>query len=244
MFFESNYVYNVLLSLFLLVLGYFGLPWLSGRWMRIVLKRRCVRQGCIMLTFDDGPGSRLTLQVLDILQEQGCKAIFFLLGRNIKGHENIVRKIAANGHTICSHGFDHLNAWKVWPWKSCSDIRKGWEAINSALETEGQTFAYRPPYGKINTIVQIYLWCKRVPIIYWTHDSKDTGAWRRGQPSVKLMSQQLCKGAVLLMHDFDRVVDDRDTYVLDTVRTAIDVAHINNLNISTLKQADIKHQCD
>jgi peptidoglycan/xylan/chitin deacetylase (PgdA/CDA1 family) len=83
-----------------------------------------------VLTFDDGPGSRLTPAVLDILSDYDAKATFFLLGGNIVGRESIVKRIYDEGHEICSHGYDHINHWKALPGRTLADIEKGWQAIN------------------------------------------------------------------------------------------------------------------
>ncbi len=96
-----------------LILSYFGIPWFYGRWSRLRLCIRAVRQKTLVLTFDDGPGSRLTPVVLDILSDYDVKATFFLLGKNIVGRESIVKRIYDEGHEICSHGYDHINHWKA-----------------------------------------------------------------------------------------------------------------------------------
>ncbi|MEW9670635.1 exo-beta-N-acetylmuramidase NamZ domain-containing protein [Ammoniphilus sp. 3BR4] len=58
------------------------------------------------LTFDDGP-SGLTGQVLDILKEHQVKATFFVIGKNIKGHEQQLKRMNAEGHVVAGHTFSH-----------------------------------------------------------------------------------------------------------------------------------------
>ncbi len=204
----------------------------------MVLRWRCIHRRSILLTLDDGPGNQLTPRILDILAEHGEKAVFFLLGRNIAGNEKIVRRIAAEGHEIGSHGFDHLHAWRVWPWNNIRDIRKGWQAVDRALGTRNKVYHYRPPYGKMNLVTMLYLFCKRIPIIYWTLDSQDTWPWKDGPPSYELLSKKMSKGAVLLVHDFDRSTDGRDQYVLDIIKLSIDVARNCNLKMRTSSQLE------
>jgi peptidoglycan/xylan/chitin deacetylase (PgdA/CDA1 family) len=57
----------------------------------------------IYLTFDDGPSASITPQILDILDEYGVKATFFLHGSRIKGNEAIVQRILRDGHAIGNH---------------------------------------------------------------------------------------------------------------------------------------------
>ncbi|MBA4535321.1 exo-beta-N-acetylmuramidase NamZ domain-containing protein [Brevibacillus halotolerans] len=58
------------------------------------------------LTFDDGP-SNVTVQILDVLKQHNIKATFFVLGRNVKGNEAILRRMLAEGHTIGNHTHSH-----------------------------------------------------------------------------------------------------------------------------------------
>lgn len=88
---------------------YFGYPWIYGRLLRLLLRIRVVKQRVLVLTFDDGPGTKLTPVVLRILDEYNVKATFFLFGRSVAGREYLVRQIAERGHEICSHGYGHLH---------------------------------------------------------------------------------------------------------------------------------------
>ncbi|QGG57910.1 polysaccharide deacetylase [Paenibacillus sp. B01] len=60
----------------------------------------------VYLTFDDGP-SEHTAQVLDILREQGIKATFFMVGRQVKAHPELVQRTREEGHAIGNHSYDH-----------------------------------------------------------------------------------------------------------------------------------------
>lgn len=61
----------------------------------------------IYLTFDDGPGSTVTSNVLDVLKENRVKATFFLIGNQIKGREAVVKRIFAEGNSIGLHSYTH-----------------------------------------------------------------------------------------------------------------------------------------
>ncbi len=60
----------------------------------------------IYLTFDDGPSSNVTPQILDILDANGVKATFFICGYGDDKVE-IVRRVLASGHTLGVHGYTH-----------------------------------------------------------------------------------------------------------------------------------------
>jgi len=222
----------ILVSILILVTAlYYIVPLIYGRWKRYqLLQESCNKRLCV-ITFDDGPGNRLTPQILNLLQKQGVKASFFLLGCNIEGREEIVRQIHEDGHEIGSHGFNHCHAWKVWPWQTIRDIQNGWRAINQVLGVENGTYPYRPPYGKLNLIALLFLWLKQVRIVYWTLESKDAWAWKEGPPFIDLIATQVIQGGVLLLHDFDRSDEERDSYVYAIVELAIKLAHTNNIQI-------------
>jgi peptidoglycan/xylan/chitin deacetylase (PgdA/CDA1 family) len=200
---------------------YWGVPLLWSEVLRARLKRRVTRERKLVLTFDDGPGNRLTPVVLDTLGRSRSRATFFLLGRNIAGREHLVRRIAAEGHEIGAHGYDHLHYWKTGPLRTLRDIRDGWRAIDRALGRQGGVYPFRPPYGKMNLACLVYLLVRRAPIVYWTDDSGDTWpAERRGAQGFAA-SAGACGGAVVLLHDFDRANPAADERVVANVTTRV-----------------------
>ena len=76
----------------------------------LALTSPCAAAGCcktIYLTFDDGPTDSTTPHVLNILREKQVRATFFLIGRQICGREDIVRREADEGHAIGIHSQTH-----------------------------------------------------------------------------------------------------------------------------------------
>ena len=67
----------------------------------------CEDEKIIYLTFDDGPGGKITKDTLDILKSENVKATFFLIGEQIKGQEDLVKRILEEGHSIGLHSMDH-----------------------------------------------------------------------------------------------------------------------------------------
>lgn len=61
----------------------------------------------IYLTFDDGPTYVITNKLLNILSEKGVKATFFIVGKEIEGKEDILKRIYAEGHSIGLHTYSH-----------------------------------------------------------------------------------------------------------------------------------------
>jgi len=215
-----------------LVLGYFFVPWIYGKNARILLKRLTIRANAIVLTFDDGP-SDVTLNVLRILREHKVKGTFFFSGRNIAGREHIVRQVAAEGHEIGSHGFSHLNYWKVSPFRAIADIKLCWAAINTSLYNEYVLCPFRPPYGKLSIVCLLYLFLRKIPIIYWTIDSHDISTFKEfdSQRNTLLLKKE--GGAVILAHDHDPKTEDR---VLSSLRATLVMAENTKMRVLTVAQ--------
>lgn len=62
------------------------------------------------LTFDDGPSSSVTPEILDILKSEGVKATFFVIGKNVEANPDIVKRAYKEGHYIANHSYSHNNS--------------------------------------------------------------------------------------------------------------------------------------
>lgn len=226
---------SIVIGFFGFTFIYVGVPWIYGRLARILLQRRAEEQKALILTFDDGPGSRLTPVILNILAEYKVKATFFLLGINIAGREGIARQIAEQGHEICSHGYDHMDYLKTSPMRTIKDIKQGWQAIDSALGINSTKYAFRPPRGKLNIICLLYLLLCRVPIVYWSVDLGDTWLETIDPARIAHLAQE-AGGAVSLAHDFDRSDDTLDSLILESVRSALAMAQQTGMQVLTCSQ--------
>lgn len=59
------------------------------------------------LTFDDGPSSNITPQVLDVLKEYNVKATFFVIGNMAERYPDIIKRMNKEGHSIGNHSYSH-----------------------------------------------------------------------------------------------------------------------------------------
>jgi peptidoglycan/xylan/chitin deacetylase (PgdA/CDA1 family) len=100
----------------------------------------------VILTFDDGPLPGPTGSVLDTLACQQVKATFFLIGRNAQANPALVRRMAAEGHTVACHSWSH-----PWTIRNLSEaagrdnIDRGFAAIDAALGTGRSAPFFRYP---------------------------------------------------------------------------------------------------
>lgn len=89
----------------------------------------------IALTFDDGPDPNNTERILDILDRHCIKATFFMVGWYAKARPDLVREVAARGHTIATHTWLHHNLRKMSASSAQREIARGFEAVEEALSS-------------------------------------------------------------------------------------------------------------
>ncbi len=101
------------------------------------------------LTFDDGPSPKYTEKILKILKRNGIKATFFLIGSNAEKYPDIVKKIAADGHTIGVHCYNH-DYKKIYKSTKAytSDFAKAQNVIRDITGTAPNIFRF--PGGSVN----------------------------------------------------------------------------------------------
>lgn len=87
----------------------------------------------VVLTFDDGPFPPTTNGVLDTLARECVHATFFLIGRNARAHPSLVRRIAADGHTVAHHTWSHRLLSTIGEASARQEIDRGVSAVEEAL---------------------------------------------------------------------------------------------------------------
>jgi peptidoglycan/xylan/chitin deacetylase (PgdA/CDA1 family) len=152
----------------------------------------------IALTFDDGPNDPHTLRLLEVLARHEVKATFFMIGRFVQQRPEIAREVAAAGHVIGNHTFNHPNLIFCSPARVRTELARCREALNDAVG-EHSTF-FRPPYGgRLPHVLRVARGLGLKPMM-WSVSSKD---WRLA--SAEAIERQVASntrgGDVVLMHD-------------------------------------------
>jgi peptidoglycan/xylan/chitin deacetylase (PgdA/CDA1 family) len=99
----------------------------------------------ITLTFDDGPVPGITDWVLEELAKRDMKAMFFMVGDNVRKHPALAQEVVAAGHQLGNHTYRHLSGWKTSTQAYLTDVT-ACDAILSDTVGETPRF-FRPPYG-------------------------------------------------------------------------------------------------
>lgn len=104
----------------------------------------------IAITFDDGPHQTETEKVLDILDRYHVKGTFFMVGKNVIAHPDVVKSVVARGHEVENHTYDHPVFSKLTQQSQINQIKATSELLK---EISGQpVHFFRKPYSDNNTI--------------------------------------------------------------------------------------------
>ncbi|MBI5543434.1 MAG: polysaccharide deacetylase family protein, partial [Deltaproteobacteria bacterium] len=157
----------------------------------------------VNLTFDDGPHPVNTPRVLDILKQHDVKATFFVTGKGVEAHPELIRKIVAEGHVLGNHTYTHADLSKLTPAQAKVEFDKTQAAIDKALGYHYELTMVRPPYGAGSSVVRAAE--PKKDIVLWQVDSND---WRYKNDDAKIMANIFegsesvhARGGTILFHD-------------------------------------------
>ncbi len=147
------------------------------------------------LTFDDGPDPVWTPRLLEILDAYRARATFFMVGQAAHRHSGLLRRVAASGHAIGNHSWDHPS----FPSLSARARRAQIRACERALAPHGQRL-FRPPYGHQDIWSRLDALLLGYRVVAWSVWAAD---WRDRSPSTiaARVMDALRPGSVVAFHD-------------------------------------------
>ena len=153
----------------------------------------------IAITFDDGPSSKYTKELLDGLKERGVPATFFMLGERAASYPKLVKRAYEEGHEIACHTWSHPNLTKCTVEEIRKEIEDTLEQLDRACGDEAD-YLVRPPYGSTNPKVLENI---DVPLLYWSIDSEDWSLLNTEKVRKKIVKDAY-DGAIILCHDIHK----------------------------------------
>jgi peptidoglycan/xylan/chitin deacetylase (PgdA/CDA1 family) len=160
----------------------------------------------VVLTFDDGPWPVNTPSVLKTLADECTKAVFFPIGKHATYHPEILRQVAAAGHTVGAHTWSHanLNGKNFNEQQAKDEIEKGFSAVKLALGAAPTPF-FRFPQLQHRPDAMTYLGSRNVAVFSCDLDSFDFRAKDATQIVNTVMAKVDKQGkGIILMHDFQK----------------------------------------
>src|SRR5258707_4485418 len=160
----------------------------------------------VVLTFDDGPWPGNTPAVLKALADECTKGVFFPIGKHATYHPEILRQVAAAGHTVGAHTWSHanLNSKKMTEQIAREEIEKGYSAVKMARGAAPSPF-FRFPELQHGPAAMTYLASRNVAMFSCDLDSFDFRAKNADQIVNTVMTKLDKQGkGIILMHDFQK----------------------------------------
>ena len=172
----------------------------------------------LCLTYDDGPGvtkdagpGPRTTELAEYLSHKGISATFFMVGKNVELHPEILEDVRSRGHLVGNHTWNHY---------SLDDLHaRGGDLISEVTRTAGiissdedTPILFRPPYGHFNRSVARVLRksatvsARHVGPILWDVDGRDWKYWDQGLSAGECAARYLAEvekvgRGIVLMHD-------------------------------------------
>jgi peptidoglycan-N-acetylglucosamine deacetylase len=161
-----------------------------------------LQPGEVVLTFDDGPWPGNTPAVLSALAAQCTKAVFFPIGEHAMWHPEILKQVAAAGHTIGSHTWSHADLAKLPADQAQDEIEKGFSAVHLALGQPESPFFRFPGLRHTPELVS-YLGTRNISAFSADFDSQDFKIHKPDLVIASVMTKLKKNGkGIILMHDF------------------------------------------
>lgn len=157
----------------------------------------CRKAKCIAVTFDDGP-VRQTAGVLDALKARGARATFFVLGSMARQRPALLRRMAAEGHAIGNHSWNHPQFFSM----SSKAVRAQIRATDAVIRTATgrEPVMMRPPFGEQNPRIRKAIRGFGEAVVLWNIDTEDW-KYRDSARLTSYVAKHARRNAIVLMHD-------------------------------------------
>ncbi len=152
------------------------------------------------LTIDDGPDSVETPLILDLLDEAGVKAAFFVIGEKAERYPELMREITRRGHEVGNHTWSHPQAsfWAAGPMRTWREIRRCQEVLTGILDEAPKIF--RAPVGHSNFFVHPVIRKLGMRLVGWSCRGYDA-VEKDVEVVMKRIEADLDEGAIILIHE-------------------------------------------
>lgn len=149
----------------------------------------------LALTFDDGPDAEWTPRFLDILDQWGAKATFFMIGSRVARDRQIWAETVRRGHAVGNHTWNHASLPLVSRRERIAEVRRCAGALG-----DDNPRIFRPPHGDMNLSSRIDLAAMGFAVVAWSVVVPD---WldKKAEDLADGIEARLRPGAIVLLHD-------------------------------------------
>ena len=150
----------------------------------------------VALTFDDGPNDKHTLDIAHVLDENGIKGTFFMVGKAVEERPDIARTLVQDGHVVGNHSYEHdYTSWLI-PWYP--ELDRTQREIESATGMCPRFF--RPPHGQRTPFMNVMTSNRDMVTVMWSVSGAD---WELSDPAevARRIVDRTGPGGIVLLHD-------------------------------------------
>lgn len=165
----------------------------------LFLLKKSVCDKNIYLTFDDGPVSKITTQLLDLLEKHQIKVTFFIVGTCAKKNPDILINISERGHTIANHSYNHPRFDLLTLKDQIVEILHTNDIIKKVTNKECRLF--RSPQGRWNVKLLWYMFKHKITAVHWSRDSMDFKKGTIESIINDFKTNPIDSGEIILFHD-------------------------------------------
>lgn len=160
------------------------------------------KEKTLYLTFDEGYENGFTPQILDILAKHKVKAAFFVVKHYIKTNPELIKRMAAEGHTVCNHSSTHPSMASIIDKekfeKELTDVEKAYTEVTG----EPMKKYFRPPMGKFSELSLKYTMEFGYKTVFWSLAYKDWDVHHQptSAHAIEKLYNRTHNGAIILLH--------------------------------------------
>ena len=185
----------------------------------------------IYLTFDEGYENGYTSKILDVLRDNNVKAVFFITGPYLKGHQDLVRRMVEEGHEVGNHTINHPSLPEV------DDKRLEEEILGLDrvfYEKFGKHMTYlRPPKGEFSERTLSISQKLGYTNLFWSFAYEDwyTDRVRGPEYAKNIVLRNLHNGEIMLLHAVSKDnAGALDSIIKSARELGYEFGNINNIN--------------
>ena len=172
----------------------------------------------VLLTFDDGPCPEKTLPLLDLLDQHGVKALFFLIGERVQQWPELAREILRRGHAVGNHTQTHpaTSFWRFASKRTWEEIAGCQLSLRAVMNHEARWF--RAPAGHYQAFTHSCLRALGLQLMGWSRRGFD-GVDPRVVPVLHRLTDGVKVADILLLHEGKPMTLELTRRVLETLKT-------------------------
>ena len=163
------------------------------------LRRGSAQCRSLALTFDDGPHPEHTPLVLDLLQQAGIRATFFVVGRAARRYPDLVRWMAAEGHAVGHLSYTYIEPPATSAAELMAEVRRSGRLVEDLIGEPSLLF--RPPKGSLTWSKLRRLLRERLSIVLWNQDPRDYRMRHPREMNDWCRRYRPAAGDIVLLHD-------------------------------------------